>query len=76
MPQNFNNIDQTVLKTLKSIGNELRMQKFILRGTIKRKREFEAQEIETRIKIKNLIHKLEWEMDFNNRLNELKDKKD
>lgn len=59
------NIDSTVLQTLKSISSELRTQKFILRGTQKRIREFKAQEQETRVKIKHLVNKIEWELSLN-----------
>lgn len=68
-----NSLDSTVLQTLKAIGQELRTQKFILRGTIKRKKEFEKQEVETRIKIKNLIHKIEWEFSRSSKIQEEKD---
>lgn len=67
-------LDSTAYQTLKALGNELRLQKFILRGTIKRKKEFEHQEVETRKKIHHLMNKVQWELDRQNKINESENK--
>lgn len=60
--------DSTVLETLKSIGNELRTQKFILRANIRKQKELKQKERDTRSRIKNLVNKITWEFDYNKRL--------
>ena len=69
-----NNFDGTVLKSLKSLGNTLRTEKFILRAAIQKKHEFAQQEKRSRDKIKNLMQKINWELTLQNEINKPKEK--
>lgn len=66
-------IDSTVLETLKNLGSTLRMEKFLLKATIKKKNEFIKQENETRARIKGLLNKISWEIDTNSKINKSKE---
>jgi hypothetical protein len=67
-----NNFDSTILETLKFLGNKLMVQKFILRATVKQKKQFQKQESETRANIKNLMNKIQFELDQQNQINQTK----
>lgn len=57
-------LDSTAKQTLNLLSNHLRMEKFILRAVLQKRRELEKTEDETRIKIKNLTQKISWEINL------------
>jgi hypothetical protein len=61
-------LDSTVLETLKNLGSTLRMEKFLLRATIKKKNEFQNQENEIKSRIRGLYNKISWELDHSSKI--------
>lgn len=69
---NANQFDSTVLSSLKSLGNQLRTEKFTLRAVVQKRKECQQQEKNVRARIKSLMHKISWEIDQNNQINKPK----
>ena len=52
-------------KTLRFLGRELRTEQFVLKGCIKRRKEYERGETEARIRILKLKERIQQELDMN-----------
>ncbi len=56
---------EMVIKTFKFFGRQLLLQKFILKAILKKKEEAEAQEKACKEDIKQLLHRINREIDAN-----------
>ena len=55
----------TARKTLRFLGKQLRLEQFVLKAQIKKRKQFERGEVESRNRIHRLKERIERELDMN-----------